>query len=652
MSYHNLCTTQQPPPGIGNLLGLGLKFCIQEKQPSKQKLEEGIQRFKRDIRLKHFFAGTIENPNYKKYKKIYIKSNFDPKTIHRDLKLENTLTNFENKLISARINIIRNSYDRTNLTTQQQNMIKTLKKDKHLILLVTDKNLGPAIMERKEYIKHILREHLHNKTYTLLQPNEYQTQMEQFMRNSTKLYEQYKHILTQEERKYLSSILFRTKQFRDAQFYGSPKVHKEKIPYIRFRPVVSQSATFGAYLSKYLDFKLQPLIYTVLSYVKNSFQVIKKLKQHGPFPPGSKILTSDAISMYTNIDPTEGIPTIRKYLKKYTPSISPQELDFIIELLTLVMNNNLFQFGNTTWRQNIGTAMGTPCACIYATLFFAYYEQTNILPKYKNNILFYVRMIDDIFIVWNDTNTNQNHPNNNNKFNQFSQDLNNQTKLKWDTELPTNQTNFLDLTINIDKNGHISTKTYQKPMNLFLYIPNNSSHPPGMTKSLIYGLLRTYYIQNTHHQDFINNAIKLYRRLLHRGHTRTNLNIMFTEAANTINNKFNHNQTPQIQINPHKNNTKTTTTNNNNVFIHLPFHPRDISRKQIRINFQQTMETASHSTCDIRSYNNTPTNAPMSITQLTIAYSKGPNLFDILCSSTLKEYSTSVSDILQQLRQN
>ena len=43
MSYHNLCTTQQPPPGIGNLLGLGLKFCIQEKQPSKQKLEEGIQ---------------------------------------------------------------------------------------------------------------------------------------------------------------------------------------------------------------------------------------------------------------------------------------------------------------------------------------------------------------------------------------------------------------------------------------------------------------------------------------------------------------------------------------------------------------------------------------------------------------------------------
>ena len=210
--------------------------------------------------------------------------------------------------------------------------------------------------------------------------------------------------------------------------------------------------------------------------------------------------------MYTNIDPDEGIATIEKYLQKFNKTDIPTE--FILKLLRLVMENNIFQFGNTFWRQNIGTAMGTPCACVYATLFYAYFEQTYILPKYKNNILFYVRTIDDIFCVWNDNHTNHtNNPNTqNNTFNQLKQDLDNQCKLTWNTKELSNQTNFLDLTITIDKNGYISTKTYQKPMNVFLYIPSNSAHPPGMIKSLIFGLLQTYYYQNTYKKDFLHNT--------------------------------------------------------------------------------------------------------------------------------------------------
>ena len=46
--------------------------------------------------------------------------------------------------------------------------------------------------------------------------------------------------------------------------------------------------------------------------------------------------------------------------------------------------------------------MGTLCACIYATLFFAYFEQTYLLQKYKNNLLLYGRQIDEIIGVWID----------------------------------------------------------------------------------------------------------------------------------------------------------------------------------------------------------------------------------------------------------
>ena len=72
---------------------------------------------------------------------------------------------------------------------------------------------------------------------------------------------------------------------------------------------------------------------------------------------------------------------MQKYIKKFTSEDFPRDL--IISLLTLVMKINIFKFGATWWKQLQGTAMGTPCACIYAILFFGFYERTVILPKYK-----------------------------------------------------------------------------------------------------------------------------------------------------------------------------------------------------------------------------------------------------------------------------
>ena len=157
-------------------------------------------------------------------------------------------------------------------------MIKTLKANKQLIILNTDKNLGPAVMERDKYIKHILREHLNNPTYTQLSNEEYDKHMTQFMLTTFTYFEQHKANLSKTETKYFRQTLYdiqTTNNYRDAQFYGTPKVHKEMIPYIRFRPVVSQCGTFGARLSTYIDYILQTLTTAVYSYVKNSHEVIK-----------------------------------------------------------------------------------------------------------------------------------------------------------------------------------------------------------------------------------------------------------------------------------------------------------------------------------------------------------------------------------------
>ena len=148
--------------------------------------------------------------------------------------------------------------------------------------------------------------------------------------------------------------------------------------------------------------------------------------------------------MYTNIDPEEGIPTIEKYINLFgheCKSFIPKAL--IINLLRLIMTMNVFQFGST-WRiQCIGTAMGTPCACAYATLFFAYHERTYLQEKYAENLLLYIRFIDDILFLWKHSTKSTD------TFASFKQDLNDRCKLNWKTEKLSKSVNFLDLTLTI-----------------------------------------------------------------------------------------------------------------------------------------------------------------------------------------------------------
>ena len=54
-------------------------------------------------------------------------------------------------------------------------------------------------------------------------------------------------------------------------------------------------------------------------------------------------------------------------------------------------------------------------------------------------------------------------------------------------------------------------------MNLYLYIPPHSAHPPGTIKGMVYGLLRRYYEQNSLREDFLNIMSLLFRRLVERG---------------------------------------------------------------------------------------------------------------------------------------
>jgi hypothetical protein len=161
------------------------------------------------------------------------------------------------------------------------------------------------------------------------------------------------------------------------------------------------------------------------------------------------------------------------------------------------MKFNVFTFANTYWLQIAGTAMGTPTACSYATVSFGHYENNTILKEFNQNLLYHKRYIDDVIGIWLPPRQNKTLT-----WNNFKKCLNGWGTLRWSIEEPSLSTHFLDLNINIIGSS-ITTSTYQKPLNLYLYIPPLSAHPPSCFKGLIYGEIRRYWTQNNP-SDFTN----------------------------------------------------------------------------------------------------------------------------------------------------
>ena len=627
IKYHDLCQSTKLPKTLGSILGLGLKFCIQSSTPEQQM---DMERFYSDVRKRFIFAGDISDKE-ECPKPLLIKSKWVPEA--QDSELEDKLDQFHSTINSLNNKHLSHIKKSSNLSNLQKSHLNNLRQNDNIVTLMCDKNLGPAVIERQEYINMVLKEHLlDSSTYTQLKEEEAQELLSKMRENTCEEYAQQASDLLDYEKDYFRSFVLKLpERLRIPQFYGMPKVHKNKQP-TPLRPVVAQCGSFTAFISTWIDTKLQPLKHRLPSYIKNSQDLLNIIDKLPPLPHNARIVTTDATSMYTNISTEEGIDTIRKYLLAFAHEIrETMPIDLICNLLETVMTQNIFKFGNTWWKQKNGTAMGTPCACIYATLFFGYHERKLLLTKYKENLILYKRQIDDIFIIWRPTSPD------NHEWTNFVNDLNSCSSLNWETEELGTKTNFLDLTLWIDpETRQIKYKTYQKPMCLFLYIPGHSAHSPNTIKSMIYSLLKTYKRQNPNPTDFTNISKLLFKRLVVRGHSYQTLKTIFKDSLRKIKttpqNTSKKRKLQQQQI------TKDDPYQSSRVFFHLKYHPRGLPRRQIQQTYMNCCTTNNpDNETGFDNMVNPDTDGKMKIKQFTIAYSRPKNIRDLLCPSTLYE---------------
>jgi len=329
-------------------------------------------------------------------------------------------------------------------------------------------------------------------------------------------------------------------------------------------------------------------------------------------PDGALIFTADAKSMYTNIDTATGVAAIRDFIivnQDQIPTNFPTEL--FLPTLTAVMDNNIFTFAGTYWQQLSGTAMGTPAACAYATISFGQHENSRILPTYHSQLIYYKRYIDDIFAIWLPPDRQKIST-----WNKFKEDLNNWGSLEWAIEEPSLATTFLDLNLRLMGNS-IKTSTYQKPMNLYLYIPPKSSHPPSCLKGLISGEIRRYFLQNSP-TNFRDILTKFILRLVDRGHTIDDLTPLLLQAASNLNRLT----TPHV-----------ATGNPSTLFLHWTYHPNGLQRQDLRFKDDLPFD------------------------KMQVAMARPKNLRDVLTRATTKvpahiDFDRLITNILQETETN
>ena len=145
------------------------------------------------------------------------------------------------------------------------------------------------------------------------------------------------------------------------------------------------------------------------------------------------------------------------FVKEYSNAKNKYTEDDIISMINFLIDNIYVEFGGNIFQQTIGIPIGTNCAPLLADLFLYSYEAEfiqQLLANKKKNIAqtfnHTFRYIDDVLSLSNTSFSNYLH-----QIYPKELDIKNTTDTR-------NSASYLDLMLQIDQNGYLTTKLYDK----------------------------------------------------------------------------------------------------------------------------------------------------------------------------------------------
>ena len=465
-NVHNICNQSITQKELDSL-SLGHKF-IPTPKKRPMLIEKALKNFLNTIRWKCIFDDDeSEMPLY------WIPSTKKPQISNQYV--ESAFMTLQNEINMDDAKIIFNMHPILSKS------LSKLLKHKDILVITADKNLGYAIVSISWYRQQCLN-HLESQSYIEL--------TNQFMRNDEgaafidELYNQlvtlvneYRHILDTIEEKWI----IQKHDWAPMRFYILAKVHKYPV---KGRPIVPSMTWITHHLSQWIANQLNPLISHLEWVLKDSNDLLKEFHQVNTSKKfknkylNLELYSADVEALYPNMDVQTGITLINDFLHEigWEHQI---KIDFILKAIEFVLTQGYIIFENRIFQQCNGAAMGSPMIPPYANIYM-YMLERNVVNKFTatNFVLLYKRFLDDIFVVIDSHNKNL--------ISEFQNELNSlhpKIKLLWTPK--STRCNFLDINIWITPKNYIHTNVYQKPLNMYSYLPFKSFHTPSQKTGFI-----------------------------------------------------------------------------------------------------------------------------------------------------------------------
>ena len=510
---HRLLTNQEQ-----KLLSLSLNFRPTTTPIVGSDLNNQLKDFARSIRLMFQFAGSVEDPNFNP--RLYVK-NQDYEPYPANLETENSLKGM--KAILGKVVNLPKNWD-SNMSSDMRLAIMSLKLDKSIKVLDSDKNLGPVVVNSSWYTDQCIFHLSDLTTYRPLSETDFISAIEIARSHLELIINRYEKFLPDGEipQQHSDFLFSNFGSLQPAGFRIIPKIHKTPL---QVRPIVMSHNFCLAPCSVYVDEHLKtflPMLPTILRDTTELLNTIQSLD----VPPDCFLVTGDVCSLYTNISVEDAIIAIDSICRDF----KLRETPLIIEMLRFILMNNYLRCAelDQIYKQIWGIATGTPAAVSISQIYMFWLEKP-LLEKYKTFIVLYKRFIDDINLIWNGPRV---------ILEQFKKefdelDKSGRIKVKWVTSCT--ESTFLDLVIykpdDISSSHRLNTRTYQKPLNVYAYIPSKSFHPSHTKKAFIRGELIRYIKNSSEYKDFRIIKALFWTRLRRRGYSSNFLQPIFESVS-------------------------------------------------------------------------------------------------------------------------